>query len=207
MKNCCLSIFCATPLIGPLILLCVWSPLRQVLLDWNETEWINFPTVLFSWTFNNFFEKEVILIDPATLSQVNVEEAYLCRCFQWRQISFYLFIVVYNNHLIIALVMVHVLKIYTLCFALWQHVLLYLLGVYWNHFVCPSICLSVLFCSCFCFCLDDIFCTSQPFFNQTWYGGVLYEAKCHAEKMMGYLQCQGHSEGLCNQNVTFKYIF
>ena len=28
-----------------------------------------------------------------------------------------------------------------------------------------------------------------------------HEAMCHAEKLVHYLHCQGHSEGLCNQNM------
>ena len=35
-----------------------------------------------------------------------------------------------------------------------------------------------------------------------------HEAECQAEKFGHYLQCQGHSEDLCNQNKTiFYYIF
>ena len=33
-----------------------------------------------------------------------------------------------------------------------------------------------------------------------------YEAECHAEKMVHYLQDQGHCEGLCNQNTTISTI-
>ena len=35
-------------------------------------------------------------------------------------------------------------------------------------------------------------------------GMVVYyqEAMCHVEKFAHYLQCQGHSDGLCNQNIT-----
>ena len=35
-------------------------------------------------------------------------------------------------------------------------------------------------------------------------GIVVYyhEAVCHAEKLVHYLQCQGHSDGLYNQNMT-----
>ena len=29
-----------------------------------------------------------------------------------------------------------------------------------------------------------------------------HEAKCHAGKLVHYLQCQGHSEDLHNQNMT-----
>ena len=32
-----------------------------------------------------------------------------------------------------------------------------------------------------------------------------HEAMYHAEKLVHYLQCQGHSEGLCNQNMTNFY--
>ena len=34
-----------------------------------------------------------------------------------------------------------------------------------------------------------------------------HEAMCHAEKLVHYFQCQGHSKGLYNQNMTFYYIF
>ena len=34
-----------------------------------------------------------------------------------------------------------------------------------------------------------------------------YEAMCHAETLVHYLQCQGHSEGLYNQHVTIFTIF
>ena len=33
-------------------------------------------------------------------------------------------------------------------------------------------------------------------------GVYFHEVMCHAEKLVHYLQCQGHSEGLYNQNVT-----
>ena len=29
-----------------------------------------------------------------------------------------------------------------------------------------------------------------------------HEAMCHAEKLVHHLQCQGHSKGLYNQNMT-----
>ena len=32
-----------------------------------------------------------------------------------------------------------------------------------------------------------------------------HEAMYHAEKLVHYLQCQGHSEGLYNQNMTIFY--
>ena len=35
-----------------------------------------------------------------------------------------------------------------------------------------------------------------------------HKAMCHVEKLVHYLQCQGCSEGLCNQNMTvFYYTF
>ena len=33
-----------------------------------------------------------------------------------------------------------------------------------------------------------------------------HEAECQAEKNGHYLQCQGHSEDLCNQNKTISII-
>ena len=39
-------------------------------------------------------------------------------------------------------------------------------------------------------------------------GMVVYyhEVKCYAEKLVLYLQCQGHSEGLYKQNMTIFLI-
>ena len=38
--------------------------------------------------------------------------------------------------------------------------------------------------------------------------GYYHEIMCYAEKLVHYLQCQGHSEDLYNQNMTiFSYIF
>ena len=34
-----------------------------------------------------------------------------------------------------------------------------------------------------------------------------HEVVCHAEKLLYYLQCQGHSEGLYNQSMTISTIF
>ena len=33
-----------------------------------------------------------------------------------------------------------------------------------------------------------------------------YEAKCLEQKLFNYLQCQGHSEGLYNQNMAISTI-
>ena len=32
-----------------------------------------------------------------------------------------------------------------------------------------------------------------------------HKAMCHVEKLVHYLQCQGHSKGLYNQNITIFY--
>ena len=59
--------------------------------------------------------------------------------------------------------------------------------------LCPSVCLS--FCLFAWVCLDDISCTTQPFLSKL--GMVVYyhEAECHAQKLVHYLQCLGHSKG------------
>ena len=33
-----------------------------------------------------------------------------------------------------------------------------------------------------------------------------YKPKCHAEKLVHYVQCQGHGAGLCNQNMTISVV-
>ena len=43
-------------------------------------------------------------------------------------------------------------------------------------------------------------------FCQIWYRGVLSSGICNAEKLVHHLQCQGNSEGLCNQNMTIFTI-
>ena len=74
---------------------------------------------------------------------------------------------------------------------------------YWNHFVGLSVHLS---CLCFHFCLDDISCRAKPFLFKL--GMVVYdhEVQCRAEKLVHHLQCQGHSEGLYDKNMTFYYV-
>ena len=49
-------------------------------------------------------------------------------------------------------------------------------------------------------CLFAIFC------NQTWYCVHHHEPECHAKKMGFYLQGQGHSVGLYNQNMTVSTV-
>ena len=53
-------------------------------------------------------------------------------------------------------------------------------------------------------CVFDFVRTVSPeqLFNQTWCVVYYHEAGCHAEKWFHYLHCQGHSEGLYNQNST-----
>ena len=70
-------------------------------------------------------------------------------------------------------------------------------------------------------CLDNVFSTcpimsAQYLLNRSTIFFFLYtkldmvvcyhEAMCHAEKLVHYLQCQGHSEGLYNQNMTIFTI-
>ena len=71
-------------------------------------------------------------------------------------------------------------------------------GVHLIHFV------HLVFCLCVWFCLDDISWTAQPFLTKL--GMVVYyhESVFHAEKLVHYLQCQGHSEGLYNQHMTIS---
>ena len=74
-------------------------------------------------------------------------------------------------------------------------------GVYWNHFICLSaVCPSALVCP------DDIFLTAQPFLTRLVIVMYYHEAVCHAEKLVHCLQCQGHSEGLYNRNMTIPTI-
>ena len=34
-----------------------------------------------------------------------------------------------------------------------------------------------------------------------------HEAMCHVEKLVHYLQCQGHSKGLYNRNLTIFTVY
>ena len=54
---------------------------------------------------------------------------------------------------------------------------------------CPSICLS------FCLC-PSLSRTGHPFLTKHGIVVYYYEAMFHAELLVHYLQCQGHSEGL-----------
>ena len=76
--------------------------------------------------------------------------------------------------------------------------------VCWNHFVCLSGCSSVR--------VSDRVrsISSEPLnhFFKTKLGMVVYfhRATCHVEKMVHYLQCQGHSKSLNKQNITISII-
>ena len=51
-------------------------------------------------------------------------------------------------------------------------------------------------------CPDRIFWTTEHFVAKPGMVMQPHKPKCHAEKNVHYLQCQGHSEGLYNQNMT-----
>ena len=55
-------------------------------------------------------------------------------------------------------------------------------------------------------CPDDIFWITEHFVTN--FGMVMqhYEPDCHAEKLVHRLQCQGHSKGLFNQNMTISTV-
>ena len=50
------------------------------------------------------------------------------------------------------------------------------------------------------FCLDDIFWTTEHFVTKPGMVMQHHKPECHAEKFVHFVQCQGHSEGLYNQN-------
>ena len=55
-------------------------------------------------------------------------------------------------------------------------------------------------------CPDDIFSTAEQFATKLGMMVYYHEAMCHVEKIVHYLQCQGHSKGLYNQNMTIFTI-
>ena len=67
----------------------------------------------------------------------------------------------------------------------------------------PSLVLSV------CPIMSAQYLLNRPTIFFTKLGMVVYyyEAICHAEKLVSYLQCEGHSKGLYNQNMTVSTIF
>ena len=52
-------------------------------------------------------------------------------------------------------------------------------------------------------CLDHVFLTTEHFVAKP---GMVMQPECHAEKLVHCLQCQGHSKGLYNQNMTISAI-
>ena len=77
-------------------------------------------------------------------------------------------------------------------------------GVYWNDFVRPPICPSVLFSVRVC--PDNISCTAQPCLTKLGTVVYYYKAERHAQDLTHYLQCQGHSESLGRQSMTISTI-
>ena len=73
--------------------------------------------------------------------------------------------------------------------------------------LCPSVCLSI--CS-----LVDVsdfvwMISSEPLNHFKPKLGMVvyyYEVECHVQKLVHYLQCQGHSKGLYKQNMTFFFF-
>ena len=55
-------------------------------------------------------------------------------------------------------------------------------------------------------CPDDIFLTTEHLVTKP---GLLmqhHKPKCHAEQLVYCVQCQGHSEGLYNQNIAISVV-
>ena len=76
-------------------------------------------------------------------------------------------------------------------------------GGYWNHCVCPSICLSVCPIMSTQYLLN---CSISFLPNLVWWW-IITKAICQAEKLVHHLECQGHSKGLYNQNMTFFLLY
>ena len=55
-------------------------------------------------------------------------------------------------------------------------------------------------------CPDDIFWTTEHFVAKPGMVMQHHKPKCHAEKMVHCVQCQGHSEGLYKQNMTISVV-
>ena len=54
--------------------------------------------------------------------------------------------------------------------------------------------------------LDDIFQSADLFVTKLGMVMQHHTPKCRAEKLVHRLQCQGHNEGLCNQNITVSAV-
>ena len=80
----------------------------------------------------------------------------------------------------------------------------YIQGVYWNHFACLQ------FCSCVRSCVLSISLTAQLllFFlpNLVWWCIIMRQCVMQ-KKMVHCLNCQGHSKGIYNQNMTIFAIY
>ena len=55
-------------------------------------------------------------------------------------------------------------------------------------------------------CLDDIFCTTEHFVTKPGLVMQHHKPECHAEKSDHCVQCQGHSKGLYDQNMTISTL-
>ena len=55
-------------------------------------------------------------------------------------------------------------------------------------------------------CPDDIFWTTGHFVTKPGIVTQHHKPECHAEKLVHCVQCQGHSEGLYDQNMTIIII-
>ena len=55
--------------------------------------------------------------------------------------------------------------------------------------------------------LDNVFWTTEHFVAKPGMVMQHHKPKCHAEKLIHCVQCQGHSEGLHNQNMTISVVF
>ena len=66
--------------------------------------------------------------------------------------------------------------------------------------ITPSICPFVRSCP------FDISWTAQPFFTKLGMALYHHEVMCLVQKLFHYLQCQGHSKGLCNKNMPFFFF-
>ena len=57
-----------------------------------------------------------------------------------------------------------------------------------------------------CECPDDMFRTSEHFVNKPGMIMQQHEPDCNAEKLVHSVQCQGHSMGVYNQNMTNSVV-
>ena len=74
--------------------------------------------------------------------------------------------------------------------------------------VSPNICSSVILSVCSILSRRYLL-NRSTILNQTWYGGVLSQGKLSGreKKLVHHRQCQGHSGGLYNQNMTISTIY